>query len=203
MNLIFSITNQHITRTDSEIVVADSRNYLNATFSFSSDWDDVAAKTAVFKHGEEAYTVILNNNACLVPHEVIKSGHFNVSVFGGNRITVDIARVDVYPSGYEEGQTPEDPTPSVYEQIIEDLEARPEVAVNEPLQGGEHDATSIRVGEELFKIPTGGSGGNAEWGNIGGTLSNQTDLASALSELDTELKAYVDEAIGGALDADY
>ena len=56
-------------------------------------------------------------------------------------------------------------------------------------------------------LPDGGT-----WGNITGNLSDQTDLknaldakadSSALSELDAELKAYVDEAIGGALSESY
>ena len=41
--------------------------------------------------------------------------------------------------------------------------------------------TSITIDGTTKNIPAGGSGGGAAWGQITGTLSNQTDLASALN----------------------
>ncbi len=117
MQLEFNIKNQSISRVDNHEVVADSKNYLRAHFSFSNDWDDVN-KTAVFKHGEDVYNVILIDDACLVPHEVIKANYFTVSVFGGDLITVDKSDVFVCACGLEEGQTPSEPTPDVYAQIL-------------------------------------------------------------------------------------
>ena len=102
-----------------EIPVANSKNYLYAEFEFSSEW--TGTKTAIFNNGT-AYEVILEDNKCLVPWEVITPQGFSVSVFCGDRITANKSFVQVLASGYQEGETPEPPTPTVYEQIIADLD---------------------------------------------------------------------------------
>lgn len=122
MHITFEVSNQTILRTDRNEVVADSRNYLFAVFSFSDDWREVT-KTAIFTKEEKSYTVLLDENAsCLVPWEVLEVGEFYVSVFGGDLITTGSAVVKVLESGYVEGQTPVKPTPDVYQQIIAMLE---------------------------------------------------------------------------------
>lgn len=55
------------------------------------------------------------------------------------------------------------------------------VIANPTLVGTEVNLTGIQIGSEKYKVPTGGSGGSSSWGSITGTLSNQTDLASALN----------------------
>lgn len=122
--LSFRIEKQNILRTDSNKVVANSKNYLYAAFTFSTDdWDEVKIKTAIFKNRDRVFNVILDdNNECLVPHEVLDSGTVIVSVFGGNLITVDCASFKIHESGYEEGVTPEPPTQDVYSQIINMIE---------------------------------------------------------------------------------
>lgn len=42
--------------------------------------------------------------------------------------------------------------------------------------------TSMTIGSETYGFAAGGSGGDAVWGSITGTLSNQTDLMSKFSE---------------------
>lgn len=122
MLLTFNINKQLIRRTDCEIPVAKSENYLYAQFTFSDEW--AGTKTAIFNNGTP-YSVILDeDNKCLVPWEVITASGFSVSVFCGQRITANVEFVGVLPTGYIEGQTPEPPTPSVYEQIIEELNGK-------------------------------------------------------------------------------
>ena len=116
MNLSFEITNQLIRRTDKNTVVADSKNYLYAIFTFSDEWQGV--KTAIFSHGGEKYHVLLENDMCLVPWEVIKQGILGVSVFCGDLITSSTAYITVNKSGYSAGGTPSEPTPDIYSQII-------------------------------------------------------------------------------------
>lgn len=124
MKLSFRVEKQNIMRTDSNKVVAKSKNYLYAAFTFSTDdWDDIEIKTAIFKNGDRVFNVILDDNdECLVPHEVLDSGTVIVSVFGGNLITVDCASFKIHESGYEDGVTPEPPTQDVYSQIINMIE---------------------------------------------------------------------------------
>ena len=120
MELLFCVDKQHISRVDKNNVVADSRNYLFAEFSFSEEWNSLI-KTAVFRHGDKNYSVVLNNDFCIVPWEVISSGIVYVSCFAGDRITTDMAKVYISASGYADGETPAEPSPDVYEQILEKL----------------------------------------------------------------------------------
>ena len=116
--ITFNVYKQKIKRTDTQQIVSDSRNYLKASFTFSDD-DWTGIKTAVFKNGDVVkHAVLDDNNECLVPWEVIKPGILHVSVFCGDLITADTATVYINESGYEDGGIPEDPSPTVYEQII-------------------------------------------------------------------------------------
>ncbi len=117
MLLQFNVENQIITRTDSNRVVSDSKNYLFAEFAFSGEWEGII--TAVFKNSNTAYNAVLDeNNRCEVPWEVIKPGRFSVSCFCGNLITANRAFVPVIASGYEQGETPREPSPDVYSQLV-------------------------------------------------------------------------------------
>lgn len=119
----FNVRNQNISRIDNFYVVAKSKRYLTAEFDFlTPDWEN-ATKTAVFHNGDKPYTRILTDNKCEVPWEWLENaGKKQVSVFGGDLITVNMADVIVHESGYKEGETPEPPTQTVYEQIISMLE---------------------------------------------------------------------------------
>lgn len=124
--LHFNISNQQITRDDDFKPVKDSVNYLRAKFSFLTDEWNGLAKTATFKNGDgDSYAVILDNDTCVVPHEVLSgnSNYIAVSVFAGDLITVNAVRVFVGTSGYDpDAEYTEPPTPSVYAQILEELE---------------------------------------------------------------------------------
>ena len=98
MDLRFNVESQHITRTDRNIVVAKSQNYLKAKFDFSPDWAG-KTKTAVFNNNGHVYNVILDNDECFVAEEVIRQPGFTVSVFGGDLITADVVMIRVEASG--------------------------------------------------------------------------------------------------------
>lgn len=121
MDVKFKIENQIISRTDRVRVVADSKNYLRAVFAFTPEWGGLT-KTAIFGNNNNYYEMLLDGDACMVPAEVIKPPYFSVSVVAGDRITANIATVDVIASGYREGETPAEPTPDVYAQIIANME---------------------------------------------------------------------------------
>lgn len=120
----FSITNQVITRTNSNRVVADSKNYLKARFTFVTDEWEGKTKTALFRHEKDSkvYEMLLENDECLVPSEVIKTGYMEVSVFCGDRVTANVSRILVERSGYDENAISPEPTPDIYAQIIEKLD---------------------------------------------------------------------------------
>ena len=118
MELKFKVNKQHIARTDAEKAVADSRNYLRCAFSFSEDWDGTV-KTAVFKKGSTVYHAVISDDkiaASVMPQ--LDAGKWEVSVFGGNRITADVAILNVFRSGYDTENAPAPPAQSVYDSLV-------------------------------------------------------------------------------------
>ena len=103
--LEFVVKQQEIVRNDNFEVVADSRNYLAARFTFTEEW--VGTKTAVFGKDDKHYTMLIDdNNECYVPWEVIQPPMFTVSVFCGDLVTASVADVRVLESGYQCNATP-------------------------------------------------------------------------------------------------
>lgn len=149
MKIQFKVENQIIKRIDHKRVVADSRNYLYAEFSFSDEWNGII--TAIFKHNETAYEQILNEyNCCLVPFEVITEGEFSVSCVCGDRVTANKEYISVEQSGYEEGETPSPPSPDVYSQLVELCKDAVETAdsVREDADAGKFDGKDGKDGEK-------------------------------------------------------
>ena len=119
--LEFVVNHQEIMRNDSFEVVAGSRNYLVARFTFTEEW--TGSKTAVFGKDDKHYTMLIDDdNKCYVPWEAIQPPMFTVSVFCGDLVTASVADVRVVESGYQCNDTPAPPTPDVYAQIIGKLD---------------------------------------------------------------------------------
>ena len=118
MQLEFSVDKQIISRTDDNKVVEKSKNYLTCRFTFCEDWESLT-KTAIFISAKgDIFNVILEDDACIVPWEVIEKEYFTVSVFGGDLITANKVVIPMIKSGYADGNTPSEPTPDVYQQIL-------------------------------------------------------------------------------------
>lgn len=114
--LDFFVDEQFI-RAPHHKVVADSRGFLTARFSFGEAWRGLT-KTAVFLGADgRAYHVLLTDDTCEVPPQVLRPTQFFVSVFGGDRLTTDRVAVEVAASGFAEGITPPPTTPDIYSQL--------------------------------------------------------------------------------------
>ena len=126
--LEFIVDDQFI-RAPHYTVVADSKDYLVARFTFSEQWQGLV-KTAVFQGADgKSYFVVLDKDTCPIPHEVIQPTRFLVSVFGGDRLTADRAMVEVAASGFTAGGvTPPAPTPDVYNQLMEAVSTERQLA---------------------------------------------------------------------------
>ena len=125
--LEFNVRNQSISRIDNMIYAEKSINYLEAKFNFlTEDWRDLT-KSATFenKKGKIVKDAILNNDKCLVPWEVLEEkGKIEVSVYGvdiNTKITTNIASFNLYDT-ISGGSATQDPTPDVYQQIIDMIE---------------------------------------------------------------------------------
>lgn len=125
--LIFNVRNQSISRIDTFLPAEKSENYLEATFDFKTDDWEGATKTAVFRNIKSNVTkdIILSDNRCIVPWEVLtEKGQIEVSVHGlslDDKITTNIAEFTLNATLYGGSATAE-PTPDIYQQIIDMLE---------------------------------------------------------------------------------
>lgn len=88
--------------SDISKLTADSVEFVNANFTFDESWGSLY-KTAVFRRGETVYHTVLENDKCVIPHEVLSDGMLYISVFGvlGNkRATTTETTVFIEKSGY-------------------------------------------------------------------------------------------------------
>ena len=102
-------------------IIGDNTNYL-AEFFFDEEWEGLT-KTVRFKHDDDYFDIILDqNNCCQVPGHILKSTRVKVGVFAGNLTVTDGAILKVNPSILEEDGFPLEPDPDVYAQIMERLD---------------------------------------------------------------------------------
>ncbi len=131
--------------------VSDSVKYETIKFSYPKSWKNYI-KTAVFKNEKATVSVLmtkesplcLSENECYIPHEVLSFPGFTVSVFGNEGDTLaTTARgfVTVIKSGYEQGDTPKEPTESEYSQIL---------SLINKTQNGDGVGRAIADGGEIF-----------------------------------------------------
>ena len=128
MELEFSITNQVITRTDTEqAVINESANYMDATFTFTTnEWTGVH-KYALFKNSKgKAYCIDLGTtctNTVKIPYEVLTADYFIVTIFGlgdGYRITTTEIPVHMVRSGFTDKiSAPEPYDGDIFSQLKE------------------------------------------------------------------------------------
>lgn len=125
------VIGQMIAFAERETLVSGTVNKYRAEFVFDDSWDGYT-KTAVFRADSFGHItsreVLLAGDACQVPHECLIAGALlRVGVYG---ISGDITTPTIYtqePIGVARGAEPaestQDPTPGVYQQIINIIEA--------------------------------------------------------------------------------
>jgi hypothetical protein len=120
----FSVKNQRLSRYTAGVVASNSYGYLKFKFNFyTNDWAKVSIKMANFSYKGRNYPVLIDeNNMCTVPQEVIKTGTFSVSVFGGG-ITTNTVNIPVESSNisYEDDESI---SMKYYNEIINKLTAQ-------------------------------------------------------------------------------
>ena len=203
--------------------VADSVLFEKIHFNFPAEWDGFA-KTAVFTNGETKISVVLNENGklctgeneCCIPHEVIKAPAFTVSVFGvsgDKRATTQIAQVSVKPSGYGEGATPAEPTPTEYEQLVAIANSAEQLAqsVRSDADSGAFKGDKGEQGNKGEKGDTGAVGAKGDKGDKGdpgkdavtdraySPTSENAQSGKAVAEALKAERTYANNSFSGAL----
>lgn len=87
--LKFNVNAQYIQKDpscDFSNIVAGSKDYLRAHFTFSPEWQDCVI-AASFWRGSKEHAVLVTNNECMIPTEALVGPTFRVSVLGQNGAT--------------------------------------------------------------------------------------------------------------------
>ena len=129
MILNFEINQQIIERTESNILVNKSKNYVECNFKFkTNEWTGIE-KFAIFKDSwGDPYRVHLGDeceSTVIVPEAALKGTYFKVSVYGGDRITTDEKTIPLIPSGYTlKVKPPEGSDVDIFVQIWDALDEK-------------------------------------------------------------------------------
>ena len=117
----FTVKNREISPSNGMpvFVIGDNADY-RVQFDFDSEWNGVV-KTARFVRGNKFQEMVLVNDECEIPIEVLKQGFLEVGVFSAEMTTTP-CRILVKGSIKELGGVTADPTPDVYRQIIKMIE---------------------------------------------------------------------------------
>lgn len=142
------------------ILADDSVEFAMIEFVFSPDWAGMS-KVAQFTQNGVTYSVVLENDRCLLPNE-IQSGNMYLSVFGyigDKRGTSNQLKQHICESGFGSGEAPIPPTPDLYAQLLEQIEIstkraeeaadRAEKAAENAGEGGTGGGTTYTIGHGL------------------------------------------------------
>lgn len=137
-----TVRNKIATKTDNVVYVCDNSDYV-INFDFDSEWDAYDTKTARFDYDGKHTDVVFTGNQCNVPI-ITNTYAFHVGVFGGDLHTTTAARVPCRKSILSAAGAPADPTPDVYDQLMEIIKG---------LGGADPEAIKTAVAEYLAAHP--------------------------------------------------
>lgn len=165
--LLFKVEGQRITRIDNIIPVAKCRNLYKAHFDFlTPEWE--GTKTAIFSQRNYSKAQILDEkNECMIPWEFFDTEiniRGSVTVFCGDLVTANSTYVDIEKAGYQNSDATVPPTPDVYQQMIDILNAAKKIAqdVRDDADAGKFHGEN---GESAYQIAIrlGFRGTEQEW----------------------------------------
>ena len=126
ITLTFNVDDQLLTRTDENTVAANSHMVHKCDFTFSSEWNG-RGKVATFKKQDMMLSVIIENDSCIIPPEILQSEKkievFELSVCGADSnstITSSIIKIPMIAGTWD--ATSEEITPTMFEQIMQKIE---------------------------------------------------------------------------------
>lgn len=127
-----TVRNKIATKTDNAVYICGNSDYV-INFAFDSEWDAYDIKTARFAHDGQHTDVVFTGNQCNVP-VITNTYAFHVGVFAGDLHTTTAARVPCRKSILCGSGAPADPTPDVYDQLMERMAQleNPDWAQNDP-----------------------------------------------------------------------
>lgn len=136
--LKIAVKDNKLIKVRDTLLIEDTINSIKCVFEFRSDWSNLK-KTVVFARGHitpaitEPYTIpitLSEDNQCIVPPEIIsEKGEFSIGLFGedsDSRVVTNWLYYKSIMGCYDTGIAPNPPQPSVYEEILIELNNKSE-----------------------------------------------------------------------------
>lgn len=111
------IKNKIATKSNNVTYICDNSDYV-INFDFNDEWDAYDTKTERFAYGGQYTDIIFVGNRCNVP-VITNTYAFHIGVFAGDLHTTTPVRVPCRKSILSSASIHVDPTPDVYDQLME------------------------------------------------------------------------------------
>ena len=111
------IKNKIATKSNNVTYICDNSDYV-INFDFDDEWDAYDTKTARFAYGGQYTDIVFVGNRCNVP-VITNTYAFHIGVFAGDLHTTTPVRVPCRKSILSSASIHVDPTPDVYDQLME------------------------------------------------------------------------------------
>lgn len=111
------IKNKIATKSNNVTYICDNSDYV-INFDFDDEWDAYDTKTARFAYGGQYTDIIFVGNRCNIP-VITNTYAFHIGVFAGDLHTTTPVRVPCRKSILSSASIHVDPTPDVYDQLME------------------------------------------------------------------------------------
>ena len=197
MNLLrLSVSKTVLKIEQTELTVEKCVNYDRVAFTFDDSWADLV-RTATFWRGSKAsdvYQILLDDtNECDIPWELLqKDGYIQIGVTGigadGSLITTQPVAQSVARGTYRDARVPSDPTPTIYEQINQQLKrcmTRVDTLYEEA-QTGRFKGDKGDKGDKGEKGDTGAKGDKGDKGDPGKAFTYEDFTEAQLAALKGE-----------------
>lgn len=156
----FRIFKQRLSYYGDSEVVADSKGYLTFTLETSEDWANYVGKTVQFTKNGKTYNVtnISDGVEYPVPWKVlVGAGIMQVNAFAvsmdNKRATTNEIDIEIIDSGFnEDSLLPEDPTPDIFEQYVQQVQENADKAVKAADEAKKAQETSQNIKNRIDVI---------------------------------------------------
>ena len=154
----FRIFKQRLSYYGDSEVVADSKGYLTFTLETSEDWANYVGKTVQFTKNGKTYNVtnISDGVEYPVPWEVlVGAGIMQVNAFAvsmdNKRATTNEIDIEIIDSGFtEDSLLPEDPTPDIFEQYVQQVQENADKAVKAADEAKKAQEASQNIKNQIY-----------------------------------------------------
>ena len=199
--LRFEVNGQSLKWVDKGVIASGAVSYPVLLFELYGDWTR-GKNTAIFENSNGVYHVLVNDDgSCSVPHEALTDSSFKLSLFNSNddgrRITTNQLTLPVAYSGYKDGESPADPTPTIYEQILEALDendrsiAVERARINNMITSGDSasadaELLDIRVGYDGATYDSAGDAVRSHGEELENIRKDMSDISINVDDLGLE-----------------